>query len=134
METKEAPRLFLLALLGLVLAVAGPVAAFSFIDNPWLRSSLFFGFVGIGLGIVLGILAWRDRRWFVRVLATGPLFVGALWCALWFVGLKLPGAAGTEILQAAPEFTLPDPQGKPVNLAAARANGPVLLVFYRGHW
>lgn len=34
----------------------------------------------------------------------------------------------------APDFTLPDADGRPVSLAALRAGGPVVLSFYRGRW
>jgi hypothetical protein len=36
--------------------------------------------------------------------------------------------------QLAPDFALPDEQGHTVALADLRAKGPVVLVFYRGHW
>jgi hypothetical protein len=52
-------------------------------------------------------------------------------------------AAAPRVGQKAPDFTLPDQNGKPVTLAellssppgagSARANG-VLLIFYRGFW
>ena len=32
----------------------------------------------------------------------------------------------------APEFTLPDPDGRPVSLAALFAQGPLIVSFYRG--
>lgn len=34
----------------------------------------------------------------------------------------------------APDFTLPDAQGRPVSLAALREQGPVVVTFYRGGW
>jgi hypothetical protein len=34
----------------------------------------------------------------------------------------------------APEFTLPNGAGQPVNLGELRARGPVVLSFYRGRW
>jgi len=34
----------------------------------------------------------------------------------------------------APEFSLPNAQGRPVALSAMLARGPVVLVFYRGGW
>lgn len=37
-------------------------------------------------------------------------------------------------LAQAPDFSLPDESGKPVSLTELRRRGPVLLVFYRGHW
>jgi peroxiredoxin len=36
--------------------------------------------------------------------------------------------------QQAPNFTLPDAAGRPVMLSQLLANGPVVLVFYRGNW
>jgi hypothetical protein len=36
--------------------------------------------------------------------------------------------------QAAPPFTLPSGDGRPVSLAELTARGPVVLSFYRGRW
>ncbi|HEX8656880.1 MAG TPA: peroxiredoxin-like family protein [Hymenobacter sp.] len=36
--------------------------------------------------------------------------------------------------QQAPNFTLPDAAGRPVMLSQLLAEGPVVLVFYRGNW
>ena len=36
--------------------------------------------------------------------------------------------------QKAPSFTLPDAVGQPVSLDTLLADGPVVLVFYRGNW
>jgi cytochrome oxidase Cu insertion factor (SCO1/SenC/PrrC family) len=43
---------------------------------------------------------------------------------------------GTPAAEAAvaPDFTLPDQDGQAHALADLRAKGPVVLVFYRGHW
>jgi peroxiredoxin len=34
----------------------------------------------------------------------------------------------------APDFTLPDSQGRPWSLGEHLCAGPVLLIFYRGDW
>ncbi len=34
----------------------------------------------------------------------------------------------------APSFSLPDHNGKQVSLDSLTANGPAVLVFYRGYW
>ncbi len=54
---------------------------------------------------------------------------------------QLPESAGApKVGEKAPDFTLPDTQGKPVTLSEVlqpRAEGEkpwVLLVFYRGYW
>ena len=36
--------------------------------------------------------------------------------------------------QPAPDFTLPNADGRPVSLTELRARGPVVLSFYRGRW
>jgi peroxiredoxin Q/BCP len=40
------------------------------------------------------------------------------------------GAATIQVGDKAPEFTLPDTDGKPVSLSALLADGPVILAFY----
>ncbi len=47
------------------------------------------------------------------------------------IALPEPGLKAGE---RAPDFTLPDAWGKPVNLAEELKKGPVVLVFYRGAW
>ena len=42
---------------------------------------------------------------------------------------QIPSASG----QAAPDFTLPDQDGKPLKLSSLRGQ-PVLIYFYRGYW
>jgi peroxiredoxin len=41
---------------------------------------------------------------------------------------------GLEVGAKAPDFTLEDATGKTVTLTEKLANGPVILVFYRGEW
>lgn len=36
--------------------------------------------------------------------------------------------------QAAPDFTLPNADGRPVGLTELLARGPLVLSFYRGRW
>jgi peroxiredoxin len=45
-----------------------------------------------------------------------------------------PPARALQIGAVAPDFILPDAQGKPVRLQALLKNGPVVVVFYRGGW
>lgn len=49
--------------------------------------------------------------------------------------LQLSGAvSGLKVGDSAPNFTLADPLGKSVNLYEELAQGPVVLIFYRGAW
>jgi len=39
-----------------------------------------------------------------------------------------------DLGQPAPDFALPDETGRPRRLEALTAEGPLVLLFYRGHW
>lgn len=43
-------------------------------------------------------------------------------------------AKGLEVGVMAPDFTAADASGEDFHLAGALKNGPVVLIFYRGHW
>lgn len=45
---------------------------------------------------------------------------------------KAPDALG--IGDRVPDFVVPRAGGGSVSLGQARANGPVVIIFYRGHW
>lgn len=117
----------------LVLLVLGPVSWFGTIDSPDLRASgatVWSCFVSaLYLG---GTAAWKDRRRWVRLAFVGELlFVGlSLW--LFFGFARLPAATPGQ--ERAPDFTLTAHDGTTVSLAESLARGPVLLVFFRGHW
>ncbi len=42
----------------------------------------------------------------------------------------LLGSAALEVGQVAPDFTLPDTEGRPVTLSKLLVEGPVILAFY----
>ena len=47
---------------------------------------------------------------------------------------EMAASRSLETGDAAPDFTLPNAQGKPIALAGVRERGPVILSFYRGGW
>ena len=49
-------------------------------------------------------------------------------------GFSRTAPAALEIGAGVPEFTLPRVGGGSTSLAARRAQGNVVLIFYRGHW
>ncbi len=75
-----------------------------------------------------------------------------LFCALMLVALSLTASAQTKlgpkdgaglsasdlnrikVGETAPDFTLEDPDGKPVALSDYKDKKTVVLVFYRGYW
>jgi hypothetical protein len=64
------------------------------------------------------------------VLAIALIFAGGLW---WGTRLT-PDPNLVAVGAAAPAVTLLDPAGQPVALEALRGTGPLVLVFFRGHW
>lgn len=115
-------------------------------DVPWANWLLF----ALGLGLVGAGLARAFRqpeRYRGRVM--GPILavlslavLGLFLYATLVMSRQLPAATNLpRVGEKAPDFTLPDAQGRPVRLqnllAPARSGEPgswVLLIFYRGYW
>ncbi len=140
---------FLLVLAGLLSYV--PVFALFPItrDFPWVNLLLF---LAGGVVLIAGLRrAFRHPEIF-RGKIFGPLLtvLSAAGISFFIYGIFIlgrqmpPSAAAPHLGQKAPEFALPDQDGKPVSLAdllsspppgtkSAKSSG-VLLIFYRGHW
>jgi hypothetical protein len=91
-------------------------------------------FAGHGLAAALGVAAFALGSGTIGAILAGVAVLGATV----FFGLAAQSAqpplepavaVGGPIL----EFTLPDHQGKPFDLATLRGK-PFLLKFFRGHW
>ncbi len=115
-------------------------------DVPWVNWLLFA--LGLGLVGVGTVRAFRQpERYRGRI--GGPIFgvlslavLGAFLFMTMVMARQLPPAAGApKVGEKAPDFTLPDSQGKPVRLSSL-LNEPgggapgswVVLIFYRGYW
>ena len=73
-------------------------------------------------------------RFLVKLVAAAQVLLTAFF-VIWFFWLsQLPATGSLDGLQRAPDFTLPNQDGMQVTLAQELAKGPVLLIFYRGHW
>lgn len=114
-------------------------------DVPWVNWLLFA--VGLGLLAVGVARPFRQpERFRGRVLSPvlgvlGLVVVGLFVFMTQVYARQLPPAAGApEVGEKAPDFTLPDANGKPVRLSSLLESGGgspgnwVLLVFYRGYW
>ncbi|HKQ98425.1 MAG TPA: hypothetical protein VJV75_11155 [Candidatus Polarisedimenticolia bacterium] len=140
--------------LGLLIVVAAPFLYGLFLirfpitrDVPWVPLTMF----AVGLWLLVHGLrhAWREPGIY-RGKVAAPIALGlgvvisGLFCVGFFVGMReIPASAGAPHAgQQAPDFTLPDQDGKPVTLAEILAPRPgeedkpggAVLVFYRGHW
>jgi hypothetical protein len=129
---RRKPRGTVRVLFSLVALVLAPLSWWWSIDDPLLRSTGITVWMMLGSALFLSIsAAVRDRRGWIRAVAAAE--VGLALLAVWaFFGFaRLPYGSVVERL---PDFTLLDHTGTPVTLSAELARGPVLLVFYRGHW
>jgi hypothetical protein len=117
----------------LVLFALGPLSWFMTIDSADLRASGATVWSCYVSALYLGTTAaWKDKRRWVRLTFLGELgFVAlSLWLFFGLAGLPEPEAE----LERAPDFTLSAHDGTEISLSSALARGPVLLVFFRGHW
>jgi len=116
-------------------------------DIPWLNLLLMAaGFVVIGAGLRRAFA--QPGRWFGKISASLLVVLSVLILGLFVLynfsfSAQLPASGGApKVGEKAPDFTLPDQDGREVKLSdlvAALGNEPgqnryVLLVFYRGYW
>jgi hypothetical protein len=119
-------------------------------DIPW-ANWLLFGIALFALGVGLA-RAFRQSDVY-RGKVSGPILaalslgiVGMFSYIVFFQAKELPASKGApQVGQMAPDFTLPDANGKQVTLpsllatsvaspATGRPGQWVLLIFYRGYW
>ena len=119
-------------------------------DFPWVN--LLMLAAGAAL-LCVGLLRAFRKPQVYRGKIFGPVLavlsvagIGFFCWGLFYVARQLPeSAAAPRVGQRAPDFSLPDHDGRPVALAdllsATSPSGPagatvkgVVLIFYRGHW
>ncbi len=123
------------ALLSLLLVFGGGMVYMALLTVPWVRSTGVPTFILMGIGLLLGVFAWRqDRRVVSRLIVGLDVVLVGIFVGYFFVFARLPEVAGVNPGELAPQFTATDHHGEQVALADALRQGPVLLVFYRGHW
>jgi len=109
-------------------------------DVPWVTFLLFVPaawLLWIGLNRAFGAPERYRGRISGPVLSVLSLLLAGLFCYFDFSLAKdLPsGASAAKVGQQAPDFTLPDADGRPVTLSEALKRQQVtLLIFYRGYW
>lgn len=114
-------------------------------DVPWASWLLFAaGLALLGAGIRRAFRAPERYRGRIAGPILGVLGLAIAGFFLFYtlsLSRQLPASADApRVGQKAPDFTLPDTQGRPVRLASLlgpQPGGPpgwVLLIFYRGYW
>ncbi len=123
-------------LIGVLLVIGGGVSYPLLLDHAWIRSTAIPNLIMTVFG--LSLCAWAVIRRRSKATVTCAVVGGLVGFGLLFglfVMLRLPAATGAPAVGAvAADFTLPNQDGELVRLASYRSTGPVLLVFYRGHW
>jgi AhpC/TSA family len=108
-------------------------------DFPWANLSLFA--VG-GIVLIAGLVRAFGKPQLYRGKVFGTIFavLGIAMFALFAYAIfyevwQLPASSGApHVGQKAPDFTLPDQNGKPIALADLISKNGAVLIFYRGHW
>jgi hypothetical protein len=109
-------------------------------DVPWVNLLLFFlggWMLAIGLRRAYGDSERYGGKTSGAILGILALLLFGLFCWGNFVFARhVPSSSSApQAGDPAPDFTLPDSNGKPVSLSELRrANRGVLLIFYRGYW
>lgn len=117
-------------------------------DVPWVNWLLFaLGLGLVGAGIVRAFRSPERYRGKVLgpVLGVLSLAVAGAFFMVLLSARQLPPATGApQVGEKAPDFTLPDSQGRPVRLYSLLEGGGgapgvsrsswVILIFYRGYW
>ena len=141
---------------GFLLVVVGLVSYVPFFalfpitrDFPWVNLLLFAG--GLAL-LCTGLMRAFRQPQLYRGKIFGPILavlslagISFFSYGLFYAARQLPSAAeAPRVGQKAPDFALPDQNGKMVTLAELLTSGPAgaagaqangaLLIFYRGHW
>jgi hypothetical protein len=132
--------------------VAGFSYPFLFVRWPITREFPWANLVLFAIALVLLFLGLRrafkpDKRIFSKIFSSlaaafGVFLLAGLLFLIYVMGSWLPRSAGApQVGQKAPDFTLTDPNNRPVTLAQLLTepinNKPpkgVLLIFYRGYW
>lgn len=137
-ESMTAPGGLRSALVSLAIVLAGPLAYSFLLDIPAIHRTALPVWIGSALGGILALRSLGSRhRPAARVIAGMALLAAVGVSGMFIVATRLPdvqGAARLEVGEAAPEFTLPDQDERPVSLAELCKDQRVVLVFYRGHW
>lgn len=124
-----------LAIAGFLLSLFAPAVYLATQDWAWGRETSALPIAYAVCGILGGLIGFGARGIFPKVLGVASLLLSGWFLWIILMVSTLPTSAHAPVVgQAAPSFTLPDQNGQPVALADRLSKGPVLLVFFRGHW
>ena len=116
--------------------IGGPATYFLFLKVPWVRNKSLPNLIILLVAVAWALIQFRrgDSTWTVTALVlTLAVAVGFIY--LRFGWASLPEAhIGATVGNEAPDFSLPDSDGKEFVLSSLHGKENVILVFYRGVW
>ena len=131
--------------IGFVVAVGGLFSYEFFAQFPVIRDFPWATLVLFGVGaalLIVGLFRAFGRPQLYRGKIFGSTFVVISFCLfaffayeIFYVLRQVPlSAQAPHVGQKAPDFTLPDQNGKNVALAELFSPNGAVVIFYRGHW
>ncbi|HCN18726.1 MAG: hypothetical protein A2060_03290 [Planctomycetes bacterium GWA2_50_13] len=116
--------------------IGGPATYFLFLKVPWVRNTSLPNLIILLVAVAWALIQFRRgySTWTVTALVlTLAVAVGFIY--LRFGWASLPEAhIGATVGNEAPDFSLPDSDGKEFVLSSLHGKENVILVFYRGVW
>jgi len=90
--------------------------------------------IGFAIALVLGVLALLTDPGLLGGIAAGVgASAGAIFLGLQTLAGQVPATPAVSVGAPILDFTAPDENGEPFDLASLRGK-PYLLKFFRGHW
>ena len=122
-----------ISLIGLVVTLAASISYFVLLNFRPI-AALHIAITILGMALCIWAV-WQRRGW----VTVGSLSISSIVGLGLILSLTLlmqlpPPALIAQTAETLPDFTLPNQEGAPIRPASYRGKGPVLLVFYRGHW
>lgn len=123
--------------IGLGLVIGGVSSYLLLLDHYWIRTWAIPNSVMVVVGTAVAWYATTRRPFWVGLTSA---ILCTLLTGLFLVGMyglvppRAPGPGNQPIRLASFAESLPDEHGNSVRLSDYAGKGPVLLVFYRGHW
>lgn len=121
----------------LLLALAGIALYMLMFDLRWMRTYSILPIALMLAGSIVGINSLFQRRTIARIGATVVcVALLSMQSLIYYGGLAgVPAAASiANTAVSFPAFSLPNQRGETVTAEGYLAKGPLLLMFYRGHW
>lgn len=123
------------AIAGLLLSIGSFFVYLALIDDTWQRETGVFALAYATFGALGGLLGlFGSKRWPVRIVGLLAVLLSLFFFYVYFPASRIPEMRGVAVGEAAPPFTLTSQNNVATSLTDALEHGPVMLVFYRGHW